>query len=158
MDGEVRKTLEQELVSLTEKLGKMKPESPEFRETAKAIAEIGDKINASLKIEYDYDAKVCSDERDNALKKEELDSKNELALKELEFKNRELDARIAEDKAKRRTNIFVEGGKMVVETLGVILPLKAYAKFLEQGYLFEQKGIVTSATFKNLLRFIKPKK
>lgn len=151
MEQETRARLEKELVRLTDDLSKMKSDSDEFRNQAEAINKIADKINESLKVELDYDQKVCSSEREDKIKRE-------LGEAELAFKQRELDAKIADEKAKRRNNLIVEGTKAGVEICGIVIPLKFYAKFLEQGYLFEKQGIVTSATFKNLLRFIKPKK
>lgn len=151
MEQDTRERLEKEVVRLTDGLSKMNPESDEFRNQVEAINKISDKVNESLKIDLDNDYRVCSSEREDK-------TKRELGEAELAFKQRELDAKIADEKAKRRNNLIVEGTKAGVEICGIVIPLKFYAKFLEQGYLFEKQGIVTSATFKNLLRFMKPKK
>lgn len=158
MEGETRQILEDELVKLTAKFGQMNPESQEFRETAKAISELGSKINESWKNEYDYDQRTCASEREIAFRKEELESKNELAKQELEFKNRELDAKIAEDKAKRRSNVGVELLKGAIEGLAIVLPLKVYTKVLQQDYLYQAKGVMPGSVSKHLFNFIKIKK
>ena len=151
MEQESREVLESKLVELTAKLENMKPESEEFKSTVSAINTLATKINESLKIELDYDEKVCSNQREDK-------TKRELGEAELAFKQRELDTKIADEKAKRRTNLISDGFKGVIEIGSVVIPLHWYGKFLTQGYLFEQKNIVSSPTFKNLLRFIKPKK
>lgn len=151
MEQNSREILENQLVELTKSLEGMDPGSEEFGKTVTAINVLATKINESLKTELEYDQKVCASER-------EEQTKRELSQAELDFKQRELDAKIADEKARRRSNLIGEGIKGGVELCGIIIPLKFYAKFLEQGYLFEKKNIVSSVTFKNFLRFLKPRK
>lgn len=158
MDGETRQILENELVALTGKFGRMEPESQEFRETARAISEIASKINESYKVEYDYDVRTCASERETELKKKELNSKKELEEKELEFKQKELEARIAEDKAKRRTNVGIEIFKGAIESLAIVLPLKVYTNIVKQDYVYQAKGIMPGSVSRHLFNFIKIKK
>lgn len=151
MDRKEREVLQNKVMELTESLSKLKPGTDEFKDTVKAINEISSKVNESLKIEYDYDERVCSSEREVALKKEQYEA-------ELAFKKEELEARKADEKAKRHTNLIVEGKNAGVEIFGIVFPLACYWKFMKEGFKFEQTNIVSSQTFRNLLRFIKPKK
>ena len=149
MEQNSRETLEQKVVELTCKLSNMAPESEEYKATVNAINVLATKVNDSLKIDVDNDRETCRLERENRTKKE-------LGEAELAFKREELNAKIADEKARRRKDLIAEGIKGGVEICGIVIPLKFYAKFLEQGYLFETEGIVRSATFKGLLRFIRP--
>ena len=151
MEQTSREVLETKLVELTSSLENFSPESDEYKSIVSTINVLATKINESLKTELEYDQKVCSSEREDI-------TKRELGQAELAFKQRELDAKIADEKAKRRSNLISDGIKGGVELCGIIIPLKFYAKFLEQGYLFEKKNIVSSVTFKNFLRFLKPRK
>lgn len=151
MDQKEREKLQSKVVELTESLSNLKPGTEEFDSTVKAIHEIGSKVNESLKIECDYDEKVCASEREVALKKEQFEA-------EMAFKKEDLEARKADEKARRRNNLIVEGKNAGVEIFGIVFPLACYWKFMKEGFKFEQTNIVSSATLRNLLRFIKPKK
>lgn len=151
MDQNEREVLQKKVVELTESLKDLKPGTDEWNSTVRAINEIASKVNESLKIELDYDEKVCSSERETALKKEQFES-------ELAFKREELEQRTKDEKAKRRNNMIIEGKNAGVEIFGIVFPLACYWKFMQEGFKFETTNIVSSQTFRNLLRFIKPKK
>lgn len=53
---------------------------------------------------------------------------------------------------------FFEIAKLVVEVLGIALPLGLYAVFLGRGFKFEETGTYTSKTMLNLIGWFKPKK
>ena len=151
MEQESRKILEEKVVELTCSLENLSPDSEEYKATVSAITVLATKVNESLKIDSDNDRETCHLERENR-------TKRELGEAELAFKQRELDAKIADEKAKRRKDLISDGIKGGVEIAGIVIPLKWYAKFLEQGYKFEKHNIVSSVTFKNFLRFLKPRR
>ena len=45
-----------------------------------------------------------------------------------------------------------------LEGVGIVLPLVFYGKWMKKGLKFEETGTFTSTTFKDLIRFFKPKK
>ena len=151
MNDELVDKLEQEILKFMAQLSQLEPGTKEYEATEKTICDLAAKVNEAVKVKYDYDQKVCKDQRDNKVEMEKFE-------KEMELKHQELDAKIKSEKEKRRNDMIVEGGKACIEIAGIVIPLKFYAKFLEQGYLFEKEGIISSATFKNLLHFIKPKR
>lgn len=151
MNQESREVLEEKVKELTVKMSELEPGSKEFESTVKAINDLAARVNDSLRIDLDYDEKVCSSEREVALKKEQFEQ-------EMAFKKTELEARISDEKARRNNSLIIEGGKAFVEIFGVVVPLAAYWEFMKAGFKFEQTNIVSSATFRNLLRFVKPRK
>lgn len=151
MEQVSREVLETQLVEMTKNLEKLSPDSDEYKNTVSAINVLATKVNESLKIDTDNDRETCHLEREDK-------TKLELGKAELAFKEKELEAKIADEKARRRKDLISDGIKGGVELCGIIIPLKWYAKFLEQGYKFETQNIVSSVTFKNFLRFLKPRR
>ena len=146
MDDEQLQQEQEKVIELLESLKDTDPGTDKWKDTVNAINVLQTKINESRRNLYDYDVKTIANEKEDARFKEEMKLKKE-----------ELAAKIEDEKCKRRNNLIVEGTKAGVSFLGIVIPLKFYAAFLEQGYKFETKNIVSSVTFKNFLRFIKPK-
>ena len=154
MGDEVLNSFEEEILRLMGELSELDPKSEEYQKVTARIQELSQQGNNGRKIVLDWDAKTDADNHDFAVKQAELELKKE----ELALKSRELDVKEAEDKRKGRNGLISDVIKGGVEICGIVIPLKWYAKFLQQGYLFEQKNIVSSVTFKNFLRFLKPRK
>lgn len=158
MDQTEREVIQRKVVELTESLRNFDPGSKEFENTVKAITDLASKVNDSLKIDLEDDYRVCSAERADKLKEREIEAKIEHDNRELDLKERDLECRVADEKARRRTNLIIEGGKAFVEICGIVIPLKCYYEFMKMGFNFEKTNIISSQTFRNLLRFIKPRK
>lgn len=51
---------------------------------------------------------------------------------------------------------FVKIAALGVQALGVIVPALVYTSFLDKGFKFEEEGVYTSGTFKNLTGRLRP--
>ena len=147
MDDEVLKELEQEVLKLTAELRNYDAGSEEYKSRVERIRTLSELANNGRKIAADYDVRITESDRNMKLKEEELALKKE-----------ELEQKCTDEEKKRKNNLtceFVKGGFQIG---GIVIPLWFYSWFLKQGYHFEKTGIVSSPTFRNLLRCIHPKK
>lgn len=154
MGDEQLTALEEKILKLTYELDNYEPGSEEFESRVKTINTLSQQVNAGRKIEADYDVNSDAEQHNHKARMAELDFKKD----ELEFRRTELAAKVEDDKRRSRNNLIIESGKAGIELGGIVIPLIFYSKFLTQGYLFETKGIISSNTFRNFLKFVKPKR
>ena len=48
--------------------------------------------------------------------------------------------------------------KLAVQTAGIIIPVMFYTKWMKEGFNFEETGVYTSSTFRNLWGHFRPEK
>ncbi|MBP5593963.1 MAG: hypothetical protein J6Y02_01180 [Pseudobutyrivibrio sp.] len=154
MGDEVLNAIEQQILDLTEDLNNYSPESEEYKSRIEEIQTLSNVANNGRKIAADYDNKSTELDRNLKVKEAEI----ELKKNELEFKKQEHEEKMINDDKARKSNMRCELVKGGVQVFGVTVPLWFYAWFLKQGYNFEKTGIVSSNTFRNFLRCIRPKK
>ena len=154
MGDEVLNEIEAKILYLTEDLRNYEPESEEYKSRIKEIQTLSEIANNGRKIAADYDSRITELDRNLRVKEAEI----ELKKSELEFKKQEHDDKMINDEKTRKSNMHCELVKGGVQIFGVTVPLWFYAWFLKQGYNFEKTGIVSSNTFRNFLRCIRPKK
>lgn len=51
---------------------------------------------------------------------------------------------------------FVKIATVGVQALGIIVPALVYTSFMDKGFKFEEEGVYTSGTFKNLTGRLRP--
>ena len=159
MDTEVLEALENEIIRLMELLRDMDPGSEEYAATEATLRDLASKANEGRKVDYDYDLRAKQNFNEHELEVRKFETETELKREELELKKQELELNAENEAKKRRGNFISDMVGHAVEGLGIGLPLYAYSKWLLQGYHFEAKGnIIGSPTFRNVIRFLRPKK
>ena len=159
MDTEVLEALENEIIRLMDVLKDMEPGSAEYAATEETIRDLAAKANEGRKVDYDYDIRANQNRREYDLEVKKFETDTELRREELELKKKEIELNADNEAKKRRGNFISDLIGHGVEGLGIGLPLYAYSKWLLQGYHFEMKGnIIGSPTFRNVIRFLRPKK
>jgi len=126
-EKEILDALDEAVKGLLEKLQTLDASSDEYRKTAESL-----KILRSLQIDdrkafLDHQEKVDQTTTDDQLKREQM-----------------------------RADWFFKIGDLVMKGLGIVLPLRFYAKWMKMGFKFEETGTFTSSTFKNLIHFFRP--
>lgn len=69
----------------------------------------------------------------------EFQEKYETRSNEEKFRNEQLTVQIIDNVC-----------KLVVQTAGIIIPVMFYTKWMKEGFKFEETGVYTSSTFRNL--------
>lgn len=100
-----------------------------------------------IKAQTDADEKSKRREMDSEQRKEELAYKNADRAREEEFQSRQL----REQKIDRYVRVAVAGVELV-------LPLVFYGVWMKRGFKFEESGVYSSTTFKNLFNRFRPTK
>lgn len=127
MTDEIREKLDEEIESQIEAMSNLKPGSEEQSKAAKNVAEL-------IKLDIEAD-------------------KNRL-----EFQKSD-DARYSEDKfheaqlAEQRKARWLQFGAAAA---GIVIEMIFYGYWLGRGYKYEEDGVVTSPTLKDLIRKMKP--
>lgn len=127
MDKEVKKLLEERIITEFGKLDSANPMSDERKRIMDDIVKL-----YTLKIEED---------------KFENDFENKVA--EQKLKEKQFDTQISEQIKDRYI-------KICIDAVGITLPLAFYAIWMAKGFKFEETGTYTSTTFKGLFNRFKP--
>ncbi len=128
--------LKEEEMKLIDRLGTLQPGSKEYADGVQDLKEVNDLLINLNKHKKDVDFDTVKIGEDVKLKKEQL----------------------ALDKKKHVFNISSSVITNTVAVLGVVLPLACYGAWLQQGYQFEQEGVISSTTTKGLLSKLRPTK
>lgn len=88
MDKDLVKLAEDDLQSIVEKRTEQDVGSDKFNNLTEAIDKSEDKLIKAYKVTFDHQEKIREIESNEALKKAELDQKNEQFLKEIELKSK----------------------------------------------------------------------
>ena len=77
----------------------------------------------------------------------EFQEKYETRSNEEKFRNEQLKVQIIDNVC-----------RLVVQTAGIIIPVIFYTKWMKEGFNFEETGVYTSSTFRNLWSRFRPEK
>ena len=139
MDKSIRELLEEELKADIESLENLSPDTEEYKKIVENIV----KLHEILDAEYEHELKEESQRRELLREDEELELKHETE-----------NDRQTQCKKDRR----IQYVRIGLEASGIVLPLIFYGVWMRKGFEFEEKGIVTSTFFKNLINRIRPTK
>ena len=103
--------------------------------------------NEESRAQADVDEKSERREMDGRQRREELACKDADRAREEELQNRQL----REQKIDRYVRIAVAGAELV-------LPLMFYGIWMRRGFKFEESGVYSSTTFRNLFSRFRPTK
>ena len=101
----------------------------------------------AIRAQADVDEKSERREMDGRQRREELACKDADRAREEELQNRQL----REQKIDRYVRIAVAGAELV-------LPLMFYGIWMRRGFKFEESGVYSSTTFRNLFSRFRPTK
>ncbi len=108
----------------------------------------GDKKNAAvenvMKL-YRLKTEENKVEGELEIRKTQVEIESECKVDELLIRREELDERKKYDLC-----------RSVTDTCGIVFPIIFYGKWLRRGFEFEEKGAITSFTFRNLISKFKP--
>ncbi len=129
-------SLKEEEAKLIEKLGTLTPGTADYANVVQDMNNLYTLLIGLDKQQHDKDF-------DEVKFIEELKQKeNELTL----------------EKKKHRFGIISSSITNIVTVAGIVLPLVCYGAWLQQGYKFEEEGVISSTTTKGLLGKIRPTK
>ncbi len=81
---------------------------------------------------------------------------NKLYRLKIDQDKNESDALIETVKANNQT--LADRAKLVIDIMGIIVPIGFYGIWMKRGFEFEKEGFYTSKTFQGLTKFFKPTK
>lgn len=135
MDEHIPEKVDEEIIRNLEKLKSMDPDDKEYKDTLEAITRLHDMRLEYDKVDLDYRAKREKLQLDSGRSDEEL------RLKEAEEERLQEQAR--REKKEFIIKMAVDGGVAIVNLLFI-------AAWFHKGLKFEQNGMLTSTTFKEL--------
>lgn len=136
MNDEIRKMIDEEIASQMKGIS-FQPDGSD--EKAKRIKQMTDLYELRMKDELNR-AKIREDEERRIA---------EYGQKAIE--NLREEKKLKEQKKDRIVKIVTSGAELLI-------PLAFYGFFMVIGYKFEEKGIYSSATFKDVRKYLRPKK
>lgn len=110
----------------------------------------------------------CSDEQTKGVKNLEtlMSIKMNMYKQTVDYTNEKEKLKIEKDKNEfdrslQKKNMIInsveKGLKLVLEGTSIVLPLVFYHAWMNRGFEFEEKGIISSMTFRELIKNFKPK-
>lgn len=143
MDEELREMLANAMASEFENLKNLEPGSKEATAVVENITKLYRTGLEEVRNVEAYEEQVARREMDDQAHKDELE------------KNKRAETLAQLKAAQEKKDKQIEHG---ISVLGILAPLVLYRVWLTKGFRFEEKGTITSATFRSLIQKIKPTK
>lgn len=141
MDENIRKALEEEILSEFEDLKSLTPGTEKQQMVIENIAKLYRLELEEAKSDADWD-ETCN--------RRDADARHE--RNELEKQSREEQIKKDQLAEQKKDRYF----RLGVEAVGIILPMMFYASWMRRGFKFEETGTFTSTTFRGLFNRFKP--
>lgn len=147
MENEILKMIDDEIITLMERIQAVAYESEEYKIMM-------DEITTLHQLRMDEIRAINDRDKDQAL----LNMEYFKIEQEQNTKYDEAKTKSEEEKSNRRFNLGIQILKTTVEVCAVVAPLAFYALWMERGFEYEKEGSYSSKTFMNLIQKFKPTK